>query len=69
MAVTKVLIFCMLLGFVQAQTLDPFTSIEVCSAGAVGVQPSSDGTYSYELQGNSDLFDSYQAGTLHFSHR
>jgi len=49
------------LGQGQAATLDPFETVETCINGAVGIQPSTDSSYSYEVQGNPDFAKYYSA--------
>ena len=45
----------------QAVPLEPFGSVETCINGAVGIQPSKDSSYSYEIQGNPDFAKYYSA--------
>lgn len=45
----------------KTQTLDPFSSINVCGSFDIGIQPSKDNTYSAELIGDESQFSSMKA--------
>lgn len=51
------------LGRGKSIPLEPFTSVETCLNGAVGIQPSTDSSYSYEVQGNP-AFAKYYSATV-----